>query len=624
MTLFVVLAMFAQAAELDCPIEVEDFYSMNVFCGGRGAVAGVGRLTLFGGGPAYLLSAAPADGLVQALEDETLDLEALTAKQTRILTNQLLWEPPPDTPEALVREEFFAQSPVARSSADLSLLERRFGTIVVGERVIGSLGVQVETPAGRPVDVAVGGCALCHTGRVVGRVYPGLGNKTIDVWSINTVLHAQARLQVLWFPPLPFAVEDPDDGGYARDRLIARAYRTTGRMADTDWSGRARGLLSDAYVMWWYRGHARNAMVETQGARGEVKIPSLWHFDTRRGRCGTATDPDGPCEEGLFTDGVAAARELLAGAELGADPSPDVVVSADYQSRVREVEDILMGVSGAPLRPPPYPCPDDVEEARYDEGRALFRQDLAGAKSCATCHGEYGDPLRGASSPSAPPKLVPGHRVGTDEERLYMVAKSGSKGGVDECETGQPCAMNRKAFDDVSAPRSGLARARWKGESPASGRPLIEAGYYAPRLEGIWARFPYLHNGSVPTVGDLLGPERMRPLVFDLAEASTVAGFDRRRLGLQVPDGSRGDESRASWVRGGAFPKLLGRTLYYVARWPAGEMGCPSDSAGCWSNRGHAFWGPEGLPKEQREALITYLSTLGAGVATEAEDWCAD
>ncbi|HXJ88216.1 MAG TPA: c-type cytochrome [Candidatus Binatia bacterium] len=39
-------------------------------------------------------------------------------------------------------------------------------------------------------------------------------------------------------------------------------------------------------------------------------------------------------------------------------------------------------------------------------------------------------------------------------------------------------------------------------------------GYVAPTLDGIWMRGPYLHNGSVPSVGDLLKPPAQRATTF--------------------------------------------------------------------------------------------------------------
>ena len=42
-------------------------------------------------------------------------------------------------------------------------------------------------------------------------------------------------------------------------------------------------------------------------------------------------------------------------------------------------------------------------------------------------------------------------------------------------------------------------------------------GYVAPDLRGAWASAPYLHNGSVPTLADLLKPPAERPASFEVA-----------------------------------------------------------------------------------------------------------
>lgn len=58
--------------------------------------------------------------------------------------------------------------------------------------------------------------------------------------------------------------------------------------------------------------------------------------------------------------------------------------------------------------------------------------------------------------------------------------------------------------------------------------PADVAGYKARPLEGIWATAPYLHNGSVPTLADLLEPPDKRPTIF----RSGVLSFDPVRVGL--------------------------------------------------------------------------------------------
>ena len=53
-------------------------------------------------------------------------------------------------------------------------------------------------------------------------------------------------------------------------------------------------------------------------------------------------------------------------------------------------------------------------------------------------------------------------------------------------------------------------------------------GYAATPLTGVWANYPYLHNGSVPTLHHLLGPVHERPKIFEVMAASTL---DRSHVG---------------------------------------------------------------------------------------------
>ena len=53
-------------------------------------------------------------------------------------------------------------------------------------------------------------------------------------------------------------------------------------------------------------------------------------------------------------------------------------------------------------------------------------------------------------------------------------------------------------------------------------------GYAATPLTGVWANFPYLHNGSVPTLHHLLGPGVRAAGIFEVMAARTL---DRARVG---------------------------------------------------------------------------------------------
>jgi hypothetical protein len=82
-------------------------------------------------------------------------------------------------------------------------------------------------------------------------------------------------------------------------------------------------------------------------------------------------------------------------------------------------------------------------------------------------------------------------------------------------------------------------------------RGLVEedlSGYIVPFLDGIWLKAPYLHNGSVPTLRDLLEPAAERPTVFwrgyDVYDPIKV-GFvtdtpEAQRIGTRLDTRSKG------------------------------------------------------------------------------------
>ena len=55
------------------------------------------------------------------------------------------------------------------------------------------------------------------------------------------------------------------------------------------------------------------------------------------------------------------------------------------------------------------------------------------------------------------------------------------------------------------------------------------AQYRARPLNGIWATGPFLHNGSVPTLMDLLSPPSDRPSTFKVGNGT----FDPNNVGFK-------------------------------------------------------------------------------------------
>ena len=86
-------------------------------------------------------------------------------------------------------------------------------------------------------------------------------------------------------------------------------------------------------------------------------------------------------------------------------------------------------------------------------------------------------------------------------------------------------------------------------------------GYVAVPLDGVWLRAPYLHNGSVPSLADLLEPPDRRPAqfwrgydVYDPANVGFVSsGPEARRIGT-LHDTSKPGNSNAGHVYGTELP----------------------------------------------------------------------
>ena len=115
-------------------------------------------------------------------------------------------------------------------------------------------------------------------------------------------------------------------------------------------------------------------------------------------------------------------------------------------------------------------------------------------------------------------------------------------------------------------------------------------GYAATPLTGVWANYPYLHNGSVPTLYHLLGPVSERPKMFNVMAARHL---DRQKVGqlLYPPRAYRWMPERELLRRYGDD-----RDWFNTAR--------PGSS-----NAGHDVWWRVGTD-ENRRALIEYLKTL--------------
>jgi hypothetical protein len=138
-------------------------------------------------------------------------------------------------------------------------------------------------------------------------------------------------------------------------------------------------------------------------------------------------------------------------------------------SSIHRVRDWLLDVP-----PPAYPFPLDPELAA--QGKTLYDN------NCASCHA-FGGAKTGTVEPIG--------EIGTDRGRL-------------DSYTPELAANQYTLF-------SGIA---YQGEDQRFTRFRKTEGYANLPLDGVWLRSPYLHNGSVPTLWDLLQKPDQRPTTF--------------------------------------------------------------------------------------------------------------
>jgi len=111
-----------------------------------------------------------------------------------------------------------------------------------------------------------------------------------------------------------------------------------------------------------------------------------------------------------------------------------------------------------------------LDNAKAVRGKVIFDE------QCARCHAPGGDRLG---------RVEPAADLGTDRQRLNEFS---------------PALQN--ALNTLGTSQWQLRHFR------------VEDGYVNGLLDGIWLRAPYLHNGSVPTLRDLLNAPEKRPLKF--------------------------------------------------------------------------------------------------------------
>ena len=257
---------------------------------------------------------------------------------------------------------------------------------------------------------------------------------------------------------------------------------------------------------------------------GSTDYPSIWMQGPRAGM-------------NLHWDGNNnSVTERNFSAALGAGVSP-VSVDVESLARVREWIDTL----------PAPEFPGKIDKDLAAKGEPLYVQ------YCASCHGmrPLGEKTEYDYSRNKYPDLgtvVPLADIGTDRGRW-------------------------ESYDQEFAAAQNTLYAGYPWQFKHFKK---TSGYANHPLDGIWARSPYLHNGSVPTLRDLMNPSAERP---------------------------------GTWYRGSRILDL--DNVGYRSDANAGGTFIYDTSVLGNSNAGHegAKYGTE-LPDAAKDAIVEYMKTL--------------
>ena len=177
---------------------------------------------------------------------------------------------------------------------------------------------------------------------------------------------------------------------------------------------------------------------------------------------------------------------------------------ATYESTLRIGNLHQLEVLTHKLQPPKWPADvlGAIDESKAQQGERIFNQ------KCAACHQD---------------KMIAQMQVGTDPNRANSFGQA--VGGTPFPKAVAPIlgGLKKRAFAD-----DGISAAE---QAAMDANPVIwraPAQYLARPLNGIWATAPYLHNGSVPTLYDMLHPNQ-RPAKFAVGNRE----FDPVKIGYQ-------------------------------------------------------------------------------------------
>ncbi|SHH72025.1 c-type cytochrome [Bradyrhizobium erythrophlei] len=368
---------------------------------------------------------------------------------------------------------------------------RRFGLLYETEQSELPIGMSRRIVAG--VERVWLNCAVCHVGTY--RIHPtdkptlvyGAPSNNLRLYDLLKFFLKVGADPKFNADNLIEAINSPEVGGHLNfiDRLIyryivfprvqaglmhlSRQFAFLGRQGDGagnerpkyhpyyDW-GPGRVDTFNPYKAIQFNFPMDAAHITVTELNGASDFPSIWGQHPRDGMH-------------LHWDGNnTSVDERNLSAALGAGVTP---VTVDIAA-IKRVRDWIWD-----LKPKSFPGPS-IDPLKAHGGRELF------AEYCAGCHGmtdQAGDYSYDTNRFPRLGQIEDLKQIGTDPDRWQSYTQ-----------------------DFAAAQNTLYVGYPWRFSHFSK-----TAGYANQPLDGIWARSPYLHNGSVPTLRDLLEPVHDRP-----------------------------------------------------------------------------------------------------------------
>jgi len=393
-------------------------------------------------------------------------------------------------------------------------------------------------------------CAACHTGQVQYqgkqiRIEGGASNR-IALWdwlhSLSTSLD-RASTDPEKYQALAERIRAKGslDEADLRKRLLADTALLRERV-DTimlvpfnPGPGRmdALGLIHNAFV-----GGGTGTLENMRLAAAPVKPPFLWNAPQSAWIQWSGVSENPLARNFGETLGVFARYDLKS-----ANPDSGLFEATTDIKGMVKLEQLLRR-----LAPPKWPeeLLGKLDQGRIKDGEKLF------AQHCIECHTTYpyrwSEPRKGGVR-AIENALVPQRIVGTDGTQLAgvtfdpnpliatkaLAAYFGGKNAVSQGEFVSKITTQllERALKQ-SGPFTPIEMADMTGYAPSGTSAPVQSYKAGPR-DGVWATGPFLHNGSVPSIYELLSPAAERSKTFYVGR-----DFDPIKLGLDIAGNKEG------------------------------------------------------------------------------------